>query len=104
VEAPHYPPASAYHEPEAVAYTLTVADASVAELLATSQAKAAILAVVPDFEKRVSGDIGQHLGNLSLKLLADYTVIDRAAYESIAGRIDGLRLQVSDSYRSDAAR
>lgn len=104
MEAPVYPPALAYHEPEAVAYTLTVADASVAELLAIAEAKAAIIAVVPDFEKRVSGEIGQHLGNLSLKLLADYTVIDRAAYEAVASRIDGLHLQVSDNYQSGGAR
>ena len=104
MDAPQFPPASAYHEPEAVAYLLTVADASVAELLAIAPAKAAILAVIPDFEKRVSGEIGQHLGNLSLKLLADYTVIDHPAYQTIARRIDGLRLQVSDSYRKGTPR
>ena len=52
----------------------------------------------------MSGEIGQHLGNLSLKLLADYTVIDHPAYQTIARRIDGLRLQVSDSYRKGTPR
>jgi hypothetical protein len=99
MDAPQYPPASAYHAPAAVVSTLTVADSSVAELLAIAPAKAEILAVTPDFEKRVSGDIGQHLGNVTLKLLADYTVIDRAAFSTMASRIDGLHLQVSDSYR-----
>jgi hypothetical protein len=104
MEAQQYPPASTYLEPAAVDYTLSVSEASVLELLAIPLAREAILTEIPDFEKRVSGDIGQHLGNLSLKLLADYTVIDKPAFERIATRVDAMRLSVSDTYRQRAKR
>jgi hypothetical protein len=75
MDAPLYPPATAYVAPERVAHKVDSYQTSIADLLANPDTKAILLREIPGFEGRVGNSaLKPHLGNFSLRSLVQFGV------------------------------
>jgi hypothetical protein len=73
MDAPLYPPATAFERPAIVATTMSTTTSSINALLASPRAKAILLREIPGFEARIGNDmIKPHLDNFSPRSLVQF--------------------------------
>ena len=91
MDAPTYPPASAYEAPVRVAYAVTTANTSITQLLADPAAKAILLTEIPGFESRISNEqLKPHLDNFSPRSLVQFGVFKADALDRVDVRLRAL--------------
>lgn len=67
MDAPLYPPASAYEQPQALPQVLSTRTSSVADLQADAEALAVLKAILPSMAEPLSGQIALLIEPLSLR-------------------------------------
>ena len=85
MNAPIYPPSEAYEPPVYLPQELNTTTVSIAALLASPEAKAIVLRIIPDFETRVNDNEGlrAHADNLPASLMVPWGVVDAATMEKL---------------------
>ncbi|MEO6716110.1 MAG: hypothetical protein ABIM50_02520 [Novosphingobium sp.] len=73
MDAPLYPPATSFVQPERVAYRISTRNTPIAELMKIPSAWAIITEEVPNIDARLSVPmLKPHLGNFSLRSLVQF--------------------------------
>ena len=73
MDAPLYPPATAYERPATAPHRLNTITTSIAALLADPAAKAILVKEIPGFEARVGNpQLKPHLDNFSMRSLVQF--------------------------------
>ncbi|MET0363085.1 MAG: hypothetical protein ABW169_00395 [Sphingobium sp.] len=76
MDAPLYPPASAYVQPRRAPRVLSTQDTAIADLKAVPAAWAIVVKQIPSMEARIGNEmIKPHLGNFSLRSLVQFGVV-----------------------------
>ncbi|CAN7341303.1 hypothetical protein LJR225_001991 [Phenylobacterium sp. LjRoot225] len=84
MDAPTYPPAAAYEPPAAAPYELTVATASLAELMSAPAAWAIVLKHAPMYKMVVSAPHTKpYLTNFTVDSFVTYGVINQKTIDAI---------------------
>ena len=93
MDAPLYPPAAVFVQPERVAYRVSTQSTPVAELMKIPAAWAIVTKEVPGIEGRLSNPmLKPHLGNFSLRSLVQFGFSNTAQLD----RIDAQLLALGD--------
>ena len=91
MDAPLYPPAAAFVQPEQVPQPLSSAETPITTLKANPAAWAIVNKEIPGMDRRVGGDqIRPHLGNFSLESLLPFGIVQRDALERIDQQLRAL--------------
>lgn len=91
MDAPLYPPAAAFVQPERVPQRLSVAETPLTTLKANTAAWAIVNKEIPGMDRRVGGDqIRPHLGNFSLESLLPFGIVQRDALDRIDQQLSAL--------------
>lgn len=73
MDAPLYPPSTAFEQPAILPHSLSTKTSSIAALLANPAAKAILMKEVPGFEQRIGSEqIKPHLDNFSPRSLVQF--------------------------------
>jgi hypothetical protein len=84
MDAPLYPPATAYERPATAPHRLNTTTTSIAALLADPAAKAIILKEIPGFEGRVNNpQLKPHLDNFSMRSLVQFGLFKAAELDRV---------------------
>ena len=88
MDAPLYPPATAYERPATAPHRLNTATSSIAALLADPAAKAIILKEIPGFEARISTpQLKPHLDNFSMRSLVQFGLFKAAELDRVDAQL-----------------
>ena len=88
MDAPLYPPATAYERPATAPHRLNTTTISIAALLADPAAKAIILREIPGFEGRVSNpQLKPHLDNFSMRSLVQFGLFKAAELDRVDAQL-----------------
>lgn len=91
MDAPLYPPASAFVQPQRLPQSLSSRETPIAVLKSIPAAWAIVNKEIPGMDRRVGGDqIRPHLGNFSLESLLPFGVVPREAIERIDRQLAAL--------------
>jgi hypothetical protein len=91
MDAPLYPPATAFEQPTPVAREINTKDTSIADLKAIPAAWAIVLKEIPDVEMRVGNPmLKPHLGNFSFRSLTQFGVVKSDALDRIDPQLRAL--------------
>ena len=84
MNAPLYPPATAFVPPKRLPQTLSVRETPITILKANAAAWAIVNKEIPGMDRRVGGvQIRPHLGNFSLESLLPFGIVQRDALDRI---------------------
>jgi hypothetical protein len=83
MDAPLYPPATAFVQPERVPQPLSVRETPIAVLKANPGAWAIVIKEIPSLDRTVTGGLKPHLGNFSLESLLPFRIVQRDVLERI---------------------
>lgn len=84
MEAPLYPPATAYVPPRRQSRLFTAKDTAIADLKASAQAWAIVLQEMPNIEARIGNPmLKPHLGNFSFQSLVQFGVVKQDALDRL---------------------
>ena len=84
MDAPLYPPATAYERPAVAPHRMNTTTTSIAALLADPAAKAILLKEIPGFEGRVGNpQLKPHLDNFSMRSLVQFGLFKAAELDRI---------------------
>jgi hypothetical protein len=76
MDAPVYPPSTAYVQPARVPRPLDTKDTSIADLMAIPAAWAVVLKEIPTVQQRIGNEqLKPHLGNFSFRSLTQFGVV-----------------------------
>lgn len=93
MDAPLYPPASTFVQPERVAYRVSTRNTPIAELMKIPAAWAAVVKEVPGIDARLAVPmLKPHLGNFSLRSLVQFGFSSDAQLD----RVDAALLALGD--------
>lgn len=88
MDAPLFPPATAYVQPVRIARTLNTRDTSIAELRSIPAVWAIVLKEIPTIERRIASDqMKPHLGNFSFRSLTQFGVVQAADLDRIDAQL-----------------
>ena len=88
MDAPLYPPATTFIQPQRQARILNTRDTSIADLKANPTAWAIVLKEMPNVEQRIgAGPLVPHLGNFSFESLLPFGVVKRDQLTSIDAQL-----------------
>lgn len=91
MDAPLYPPATAYERPAVVPTRMSTADTSIARMLADPSAKAILLREIPGFEARVGNDmLRPHMDNFSPRSLVQFGLFKAADLDRVDAQLAAL--------------
>jgi hypothetical protein len=91
MDAPLYPPASAYEAPIAAPYQRTVKNTPLAELLRTPAAWAIVMKHAPQFKMVTSTPMLQpHLGSMTVSDMMGFGVVKKDVVDSIDAELRAL--------------
>ena len=91
MDAPLYPPAAAFVQPQRVPQRLSAAETPIAVLKTVPAAWAIVNKEIPGMDRRVGGDqIRPHLGNFSLESLLPFGIVQREALERVDQQLRAL--------------
>ncbi|HEX7853536.1 MAG TPA: hypothetical protein VF503_07550 [Sphingobium sp.] len=91
MDAPLYPPASAFVQPQRTPRALNTQDVAIADLKANPTAWAIVLKEIPNMEARIGNEmIKPHLGNFSLRSLVQFGVVPVPALDRIDVQLKAL--------------
>ena len=84
MDAPTYPPATAYEPPVAAPYEFSVETVSIAELMSAPAAWAIVLKHAPSFKMIISTPMAKpHLTNFTVDSFVTYGVVTQATIDAI---------------------
>ena len=93
MDAPLYPPATAYERPAIAPHRMNSTTTSIAALLADPAAKAILLKEIPGFEGRVSTpQLKPHLDNFSMRSLVQFGLFKAAELDRVDAQLRALPL------------
>ncbi len=88
MDAPLYPPASAWEAPITIPQQMTTRTASFADILANPRAKAIMLSEMPNFEMMIGNpQLKPHLGNMSPRDLVQFGAFKADALDRVDARL-----------------
>lgn len=88
MDAPLYPPASAYIQPQRLPQTYSIRDTPIAVLQADPAAWAIVQKEIPGVEQRIGNEmLKPHLGNFSFESLLPFGVVKRDALDRIDAQL-----------------
>lgn len=91
MDAPIYPPSSAYEVPMRVPYARTTANTSIQRLLADPAAKAILQKEVPGLEGRIGNEqLKPHLDNFSPRSLVQFGMFKADALDRVDAQLRAL--------------
>jgi hypothetical protein len=91
MDAPLYPPAAAFVQPQRVPQPLSARETPITTLKSNPAAWAIVNKEIPGMDQRVGGDqIRPHLGNFSLESLVPFGIVQRDALERIDQQLRAL--------------
>ncbi len=91
MDAPLYPPAAAYVQPQRIPRRLDTRYISIAELRAIPAAWAIVLKEIPSIEQRIGNEqLQPHLGNFSFRSLTQFGVVKAADLDRIDPQLQAL--------------
>jgi hypothetical protein len=84
MDAPTYPPATAFEPPAAAPYELSVETVSIAELMSAPAAWAIVLKHAPSFKMLVSSPMAKpHLTNFTVDSFITYGVVSQETVDAV---------------------
>ena len=76
MDAPLYPPATAFEKPHRLPQRISTKDTAVADIQANPQAWAMVLKVIPNIEAMIGSPmLRPHLGNFSFRSLIQFGIV-----------------------------
>ncbi|UVO53083.1 hypothetical protein [Sphingomonas sp. SUN039] len=91
MDAPLYPPATAYVQPVRVHRPLDTKDTAIADLMAIPEAWAIVLKEIPNMQQRIGNEqLKPHLGNFSFRSLTQFGVVKAADLDRIDAQLKAL--------------
>lgn len=91
MDAPLYPPSTAFEQPAILPHTLNTASTSIAALLANPAAKAILIGAIPGMEQRIGGEqIKPHLDNFSPRSLVQFGLFKAADLDRVDAQLRNL--------------
>jgi hypothetical protein len=91
VDAPLYPPARVFVQPQRIAQPLSAYETPISVLKTFAAAWAIVNKEIPGMDRRVGGDqIRPHLGNFSLESLMPFGIVPREAIERVEQQLRAL--------------
>lgn len=91
MDAPLYPPSTAFEQPAILPYTLNTGSTSIATLLANPAAKAILIAEIPAMEQRIGSEqIKPHLDNFSPRSLVQFGLFKATDLDRVDAQLRAL--------------
>lgn len=91
MDAPLYPPSTAFEQPAILPHSLSTAATSIAALLAEPAAKAIMVKEIPGLEQRIGGDqLKPHLDNFSPRSLVQFGLFKPADLDRVDAQLSAL--------------
>jgi hypothetical protein len=91
MDAPLYPPSSAFEQPAILPHKLSTTTTSIAALLADPAAKAILIREIPHLEQRIGNDqLKPHLDNFSPRSLVQFGVFKAADLDRVDAQLSAL--------------
>jgi hypothetical protein len=91
MDAPLYPPSSAFEQPAILPHKLSTTTTSIAALLADPAAKAILTREIPHLEQRIGNDqLKPHLDNFSPRSLVQFGIFKAADLDRVDTQLNAL--------------
>jgi aspartokinase-like uncharacterized kinase len=91
MDAPLYPPSTAFEQPAILPHSLNTTSTSIAALLASPAAKAILIKEIPGMEQRIGGEqIKPHLDNFSPRSLVQFGLFKAADLDRVDAQLRAL--------------